>query len=130
MAGFSTSDIIAIVAIVVSGTVSVVTLFVNFLTNNANNRANLIEKMFEKRVEALREFYEILSEYVIAADKIVASVLILKMDEELDKNHPETRWNSNITVDTIRQDIRDFIQIETNLNKIFHKNRVFFTKTY
>jgi hypothetical protein len=56
-------NIIAIVAIVVSGVVSVATLFSSYYTNRANNRAKLREMVHEKRLDALRDVYTATCKY-------------------------------------------------------------------
>ena len=51
------SDIIAIVAIVVSGIISLATLIASYYTNRTNNKAKLTEMAFDKRLDALKYIY-------------------------------------------------------------------------
>lgn len=67
------SDIIAIVAISVSGLVSIITLVATFYTNRANNRAKLQELAFERRIEAFSETVRMFGQVKIAAYELDGS---------------------------------------------------------
>ena len=53
-----TSDLLAIVAIVVSAIVSIASVFISYLNNKINIRAKRSELAFEKQIEAFREIAE------------------------------------------------------------------------
>lgn len=54
----NSSDIIAIVAIVISAIVSVLSAYISLKNNKANIEARRLEMAFEKRLEAFREILE------------------------------------------------------------------------
>lgn len=56
------SDIIAIIAIVVSGVTSVVTLIVGYLTTRASHRVDLNKIAYEKRLQAFSDIYSSITE--------------------------------------------------------------------
>ena len=54
----NSSDIIAIVAIVISAIVSVLSAFISYKNNKANIESKRVEMAFERRLEAFREILE------------------------------------------------------------------------
>jgi hypothetical protein len=61
MPSFSTSDIIALVAVIVSGITTITTIVFGYYTNRSNNRAKLREIAFEKRLDAFQNLFKALS---------------------------------------------------------------------
>jgi heme/copper-type cytochrome/quinol oxidase subunit 2 len=73
---------IAIVAIVVSGVISLATLIASFYTNRANHRAELKKIAYERQIEALREVYETLSIYITSSNNLIRQWEELKNTDE------------------------------------------------
>jgi hypothetical protein len=68
-------NMIAIVAIVVSGIISLSTLIASFYTNRANNKAKLVEIAYQKRLEAFSKIVETITEI----EEIRSSVIGFRM---------------------------------------------------
>lgn len=105
------SDIIAIVAIVVSGIVSVATLLATFLTTRMNHKAELRKIAYEKQIEALREVYESLADFCIASTNFVAFI------DDWGNDNEETYKILN-----------KWQKADNHLQSVYRKNAVFIPK--
>ena len=73
----TSSDIIAIVAIVSSAMVSAISAYISFKNNKANIEAKRAEIAFEKRIEAFKEFVETMGKFKIGRASCRERVYVL-----------------------------------------------------
>lgn len=123
MASFSTSDIIALVAVIVSGITSVTTVVFGYYTNKSSNRAKLSEIAFEKRLEAFRNVFEAIS---IANNKIQRYVLFRsifpsKQDMVTGKESGKGMYSKDdfISIDN------EFVRCKSEFETAYHANRIY-----
>jgi phosphoglycolate phosphatase-like HAD superfamily hydrolase len=82
----TTSDIIAIIAVVATALVSIISHVANYLINRANNTAKLREIVFQKRIEAYRELYRAVDQLMSHMLRVTASFSDRTMDYEFEES--------------------------------------------
>lgn len=117
------SEITAIVAIVVSGLTSIITMVVGYLQNKANNRAKLSEIAFEKRLEAFREIYEAVTKLNYMVKLLIDAHITHGELEGLPK--PKLATNISSPLNTLDQAKDGMIKAVDTFNEVYAKHRVF-----
>jgi len=121
----TSSDIIAITAISVSGIVSIITLLANFLINRANIKAKRSEMAFEKRLGSFRSVYDTMSSVKRHID------FLASFPKEGLRRYSKYRAILNNEYTDIKEKataelISRFMNIDNDFINVYDKNRVYF----
>ena len=116
------SDIIALAALGISGTISIITLVVGYLQNKANNRAKLAELAFEKRLAALQEICLAVTRHTQAFQSFCAIVGKNGWDGE---NAPNIDEMQKSVTEGIASSLREVSDAADKFREAYQRNRMF-----
>jgi len=102
-------NIIAIVAIIISGIVSVVTLVATIYTTRMNHKAELRKMAFEKRIDSFSYIVEIITDMEHKRETLVEIAKILKETYTLEGIHEELLQDLHIQLLDFYNRRRDLI---------------------
>jgi hypothetical protein len=108
---FTTAEIIALVALIASSSVSIITVTTQYLQNKANINAKRGELAFEKRIDA----FQVITDYISRANQCLT-------EQDVLVNH--------IGLDAMYNDGDEYIQGESQVYEVFRKLRSDFLDTY